>query len=86
MDDSEFCEWLFAPLSLADLLWFELAGAAREFGLIEARMVADALMAETERQAMWDRAAAAVALRDLAEAADLGLPERRPRRHLQLVS
>ena len=69
MGDAEFREWLFAPLSMADLMWLELSSADREFGLIEARLVADALMAETERQAVWDRAAAAVALRDLAEGA-----------------
>jgi len=84
MDDAAFREWLFAPLSMADLMWLELAAAEREFALIEARLRADALMAETERQAEWDRIAAAVALRDLAEAADLGLPER-PRRRLELV-
>jgi hypothetical protein len=84
MDDKAFLEWLFAPLSMADLMQLELAAAAREHALIEARMVADALMAETERMAEWDRIAAAVALRDLAEAADLGLRER-PRRHLASV-
>jgi hypothetical protein len=81
---AEFCAWLFAPLSLGDLLWFELSEASRQFALIEAVERADELMAETDRKTTWDRVAGDVVLRDLTEAAQPTWPER-PRRRLELV-
>jgi len=77
-ENEAFRTWLHAPLSLAELLRIELAESCRQFGFTEATEHANALMDETDEQAMWREIGAQADLAILAEAAPNPYPEPMP--------